>query len=61
MIAVALVDLQREFKVSLAASSWLISGFYLTASVGQPLMGRLADRYGARKVFSAGLALVFVT
>ncbi len=61
MIAVALVDLQREFGVSLATSSWLISGFYLTASVGQPLMGRLADRYGPRRVFSAGLALVFVT
>jgi hypothetical protein len=61
MIAVALVDLQREFGVSLATSTWLISGFYLTASVGQPLMGRLADRYGPRRVFSAGLALVGAT
>ena len=61
MIAVALVDLQREFRVSLATSSWLISGFYLTAAVGQPLMGRLADRYGPRRVFLAGLAVVGVT
>jgi MFS family permease len=61
MIAVALVDLQREFQVGLATSSWLVSGFYLTAAVGQPLMGRLADRYGPRRVFTAGLALVAVT
>ncbi|OLB77664.1 MAG: hypothetical protein AUI14_15460 [Actinobacteria bacterium 13_2_20CM_2_71_6] len=61
MIAVALVPLQREFGVSLATSTWLISGFYLTASVAQPLMGRFADRYGPRRVFCAGLALVGVT
>jgi MFS family permease len=61
MIAVGLVALQREFGVSLATSSWLISGFYLAASVGQPLMGRLADRYGPRRVFSAGLAVVAAT
>jgi len=61
MIAVALVALQREFQVSLATSTWLISSFYLTASVGQPLMGRLADRYGPRRVFTAGLSLVAAT
>jgi MFS family permease len=61
MIAVGLVALQGEFRVSLATSSWLISGFYLAASVSQPVAGRLADRYGPRRVFSAGLALVGVT
>jgi len=61
MIAVGLVALQGEFHVSLATSSWLISGFYLAASVGQPVMGRLADRYGPRRVFSAGLTLVGAT
>src|SRR2546423_5383791 len=60
MIVVGLVTLQREFHVGVAASSWLISGFYLAACVGQPLMGRMADRFGPRRVFCAGLALVFV-
>src|SRR6266513_25744 len=36
MIAVGLVALQGEFQVSLATSTWLISSFYLAASVGQP-------------------------
>jgi predicted MFS family arabinose efflux permease len=61
MIAVGLVALQGEFHVSLATSTWLISSFYLAASVGQPVMGRLADRYGPRRIFISGLALVGVT
>jgi MFS family permease len=61
MIAVALVALQGDFHVSLAQASWLVSSFYLAASVGQPLMGRLADRFGPRRVYSAGLALVGAT
>lgn len=58
MIAVALVALQRAFGVGVAASSWLVSGFYLAACVGQPLMGRVADRFGPRRVFCTGLVLV---
>ena len=58
MIAVALVPLQHEFGVGVATSSWLVSGFYLAAAVGQPLMGRLVDLLGARRLFVAGLALM---
>lgn len=61
MIAVALVRLRHEFDVSPATVTWLISGFYLAASVGQPLMGRFVDRFGARRVFLAGLLLVAIT
>lgn len=58
MIAVALVSLQHEFAVGIATSTWLASGFYLVAAVGQPLMGRLADQFGARRLFIAGLVLM---
>jgi MFS family permease len=57
MIAIALVGLQHEFEVGVATSSWLISGFYLAASIGQPLMGRFVDLFGARRLFIGGLAL----
>lgn len=60
MIAVALVPLQHDFGVGVATSTWLVSGFYLAAAVGQPLMGRLADLFGARRLFVAGLVVVFV-
>jgi MFS family permease len=57
MIAIALVGLQHEFDVGIATSSWLVSGFYLAASIGQPLMGRFVDLFGARRLFIGGLAL----
>lgn len=58
MIAVALISLQSAFSVSTATASWLIAGFYLAAAIGMPVMGRLADLLGARRVFCAGLILV---
>ena len=60
MIAVALPRLQRDFGVGVATASWLISGFYVAAAVGQPLMGRLVDQLGARRLFIAGLVLVLL-
>jgi MFS family permease len=60
MIAVALVTLEQSFGVGFATASWLVSGFYLAACVGQPLMGRIADRFGPRRVYCAGLAIVCV-
>lgn len=58
LIAVALVPLHQDFHVGLGAVTWLISGFYLAGAVGQPLMGRLAEHLGPRRVFLAGLMLV---
>ena len=57
MIAVALVPIQRDFRISLATATWVISAFYLAACVAQPLMGRFADRFGPRRVLFAGMAL----
>src|ERR1700694_5081455 len=61
MLAVALVLLQAHFRVSLATASWLLSSFSLAAAVAQPLMGRFADLFGARRVFCSGLLLVGVS
>ncbi len=60
MIAVALVRLQRDFGVGVATSTWLVSGFYVAAAVGQPLAGRLVDRLGARRIFLCGLVAVLL-
>ena len=61
MIAVALVTLRDDFEVTLATASWLVSAFYLAAAVGQPLMGRLADLLGPRRVFCSGWVIVAIT
>jgi MFS family permease len=60
MIAVALAQLQTDFGVGVATSSWLVSAFYIGAAVGQPLMGRLVDQLGARRMFVAGLVVVLL-
>ncbi|HEU4426563.1 MAG TPA: MFS transporter, partial [Pilimelia sp.] len=61
MIAVALVALQQAFDVGVATSSWLVSAFYLAACVAQPLMGRIADRFGPRRVYCTGLGIACAT
>jgi len=61
MIAVALVVLRADFGLDVATVTWVITAFYLTSAAGQPLMGRFADRFGPRKLFMLGMALVAVT
>jgi MFS family permease len=61
MIAVALVNLSADFGVPLATVTWVVSAFYIGGGIGMPLMGQLADRFGARRVLAAGLVLVGIT
>ncbi|WP_307038289.1 MFS transporter [Arthrobacter sp. B3I4] len=61
MIAVALVVLQADFQLDVATVTWVITSFYLTSAAGQPLMGRLADRFGPRRLFLLGMVLVAAT
>ncbi|MET3203916.1 UNVERIFIED_ORG: MFS family permease [Arthrobacter sp. UYEF13] len=61
MIAVALVVLREDFALDVATVTWVITSFYLASAAGQPLMGRLADRFGPRRLFTFGMALVAVT
>ncbi|UVJ40554.1 MFS transporter [Arthrobacter sp. CJ23] len=61
MIAVALVVLREDFALDVGTVTWVITSFYLASAAGQPLMGRLADRFGPRRLFTFGMALVVVT
>ena len=55
IIAVALVSIGHAFGAGPGTTGWLVSALYLATAVGQPTMGRLADRLGARRVYLAGL------
>lgn len=61
MISVALLNIGSSFGVGITTVTWLISSFYLAATVGQLLMGKLADLFGPRRVFSTGMALVIIS
>ncbi|MFJ7214916.1 MFS transporter [Amycolatopsis sp. NPDC098790] len=58
IIAVALVPIGVAFGAPASATAWLISALYLATAVGQPVAGRLIDRFGPRPVFLPATALV---
>ncbi len=58
MIAVALVPIGVALHAQPAQTAWLVSGLYLATATGQPVVGRLVDRYGPRRLYLAGSALV---
>src|SRR5699024_12293585 len=60
MISVALTQMQHDYALTFADASWLISIFYLASAAGQPVMGKLSDMFGAKRLFIAGLVLVAI-
>ncbi|WP_194923822.1 MFS transporter [Catenulispora pinisilvae] len=58
MIAIALVPIGAAFGASPASTAWLVSSLYLATAIGQPVIGRLVDRFGARPLYLTGAALV---
>ncbi|AKV00368.1 Permease of the major facilitator superfamily [Labilithrix luteola] len=60
MIATALAPIGRAFHVGVSETVWLVASLYVTSAVAQPTMGKLADRWGARRVFLLGLAFVLL-
>jgi MFS family permease len=58
MIAVALVPIGIAFGAPPGETAWLVSALYLATAVGQPVIGRLVDMYGPRRLYLTGTALV---
>lgn len=58
IIAVSLVPIGIAFGAPPAETTWLVSSLYLATSIGQPVMGKLVDSFGPRRLFMIGTALV---
>lgn len=58
IVSVALVPIGVAFGAPPAATAWLISALYLATAVGQPVVGRLIDIYGPRRLFLPATGLV---
>jgi MFS family permease len=56
-VAIALPAIQADFGLSTAALGWVITAYTLTFGGCLLAAGRLADRVGRRRAFSAGLVL----
>jgi MFS family permease len=58
IIAVSLIPIGAAFGAPPARTAWLVSALYLATAIGQPVVGRLVDTYGPRRLFLAGTLLV---
>jgi MFS family permease len=56
--AVALVPIGVALGEPASATAWLISALYLATAIGQPVVGRLIDILGPRRLFLPATALV---
>jgi MFS family permease len=64
MLFPAIPDIIKDFKSSYSSSSWILSGYLISAAVMAPLVGKLSDMYGKKKVlgvimtiFAASIAI----
>src|SRR6266516_3817180 len=57
VVNVALPSIQRDLRLSIGGLEWVASAYVLVFASLLLAGGRLADRYGRRRLFLAGLAL----
>ena len=55
LVLPALPALARHYESSLTATSWIATGFILASVVGIPLLGRLGDIFGRRRLLFVAL------
>ncbi len=61
MITVALPSIQNEFQMSSKDITWLIGSYFIISAIFLPLIGKLSDFYGRKKIFVFGLLLVAIS
>ncbi|WP_010283005.1 MFS transporter [Bacillus timonensis] len=61
MITVALPSIQQDFDLSSTDISWLIASYFIVSAIFLPIVGRLSDHYGRKRIFLIGLFLVLIS
>src|SRR5215203_4548797 len=57
MVFPALSTFQREFGASTAWTTWILTAFLVAAAVTTPVLGRLGDQFGKKRVLIVSLSL----
>ncbi len=60
VVNVAFQTLRTEFGASLSDSQWIISIYVLSLGISTPLAGYLADRFGMKMIYLAGLTIFVI-
>ncbi|MFN8455738.1 MAG: MFS transporter [Anaerolineae bacterium] len=61
MMPVALPSMLAEYRVGLNLGVWIISVYTLLFAVLAPVFGWLGDRYGYRRIYAVGVALLLLS
>lgn len=61
ILTISLSSMAAEFDARETTMAWVVSGPVLLSAVALPLLGKLGDLYGHRRVFLAGFAAASVT
>ena len=57
VINVAFQTLRQEFGSNISEAQWIISVYVLALGISMPLAGFLADRFGTKRIYLAGLSI----
>ena len=57
MLFPAIPSIVEDFETTYNYSSWILSGFLITAAVMCPIAGKLSDIFGKKNVFLAIMAI----
>ncbi|MFD9129732.1 MFS transporter, partial [Kitasatospora sp. NPDC059571] len=60
IISVSLVPIGAAFGAPPSRTAWLVAALYLATAIGQPVVGRLVDLYGPRRLYLVGTSLTGV-
>jgi len=60
LVIPALPAFQRDLHTSTAWVTWLLTAFLLAASVATPLLGKLGDQYGKKRLLVIALAVFLI-
>jgi EmrB/QacA subfamily drug resistance transporter len=60
LVAPALPELQQALHTSVNSASWVLTAYLLSASIGTPLIGRLGDMHGKKRLLVVVLGLLCV-
>ena len=56
MVIPAVPTLQKDFTTTSSDVAWITSAFLIVGSAVSPLLGKLGDSYGKKKMFLVALA-----
>ena len=57
LVNIALTDISMEFHISLGMSQWVVTGYILTVMISLPIMGKLSDQFGKKRIHNVGYLL----